>query len=175
MKVMITYEGKGFWMCWWCLEYIVHDLGCFQLVDYQHSMTTMFKCIMILNMSSPTSSKINKGFNIVGDTLGYNIIIPIDYVISIVFFYWKFNHVGDWIIPTLVNKINHLQGEYARSIMNYSSNLACYVLIDIHGMMSYNVARLYIFLKIRNIFWLNCQQCKISHRFTTQTTKYKIK
>jgi hypothetical protein len=27
--------------------------------------------------------------------------------------------------------------------MNYSSNLTCYVLIDIHGMMSYNVAKLY--------------------------------
>lgn len=41
-------------------EYIMHDLRCFQLVDYQHSMKTMFKCTMILNMSSPTSSNMNK-------------------------------------------------------------------------------------------------------------------
>jgi len=95
--------------------------------------------------------------------------------ISIVFFDWKFNHVGHWIIPTLVNKINHLQGEVARSIMNYSSNLTCYVLIDIHGMMSYNVAKLYFKKTFWNIFWSNCQQCKISHGFTTQPTNYKIK
>jgi hypothetical protein len=63
----------------------VHELGCFQLVDYQHSMTTMFKCTMILNMSSPTSSNMNKGFNIVKDTFGYNIIIPIDYAFPLSF------------------------------------------------------------------------------------------